>query len=161
VAATLDINGLLDHYLAVAVAALDPTPGKVFVQPGGEVAWDQCDCDGQAWSRLLEVAPVVGSTKANGMPCGILYWNLQMAVGVLRCVAVVNDRGVAPAAAKITADGHKFGADAANLLQAVVCDPQTVAIVGVTPLGPLGGCAGSEVLFSVRVQACACPEVTP
>lgn len=152
---SVDLNYWLDSYLAIATGAVAPV-GKSFVQPGGEVAWDQCDCDGQAWSRLLGIVPVLGQVKANGLPCGVLYWDLQLAVGVLRCVATVNDRGQFPTGPQITDDGHRFGTDAADLLQAVVCAPYTRTVVGVTPLGPLGGCAGSEVVFTVRVNACSC-----
>ena len=155
---TIDLNAWLDSYLAIGVGALTPAPGKTFVQPGGEVAWDQCDCDGQAWSRLLTASPVLGATLARGMPCGILAWDLQLAVGVLRCVHTVTDRGTFPTGVQITGNGHQFGADAANLLQAIVCAPYTRQVLGVSPLGPLGGCAGSEVLFVVRVPACPCPE---
>lgn len=146
----------LDAYLAITLAAVGPV-GKSFIQPGGEVAWDQCDCDGQAWSRVVAVTPVTGNNLANGMPCGILYWDLQLAVGVLRCVHTVTDRGTFPTGPQITEDGHKFAEDAANLLQAVTCAPYTRSVTGLTPLGPLGGCAGSEVVFTVRVKACACP----
>ena len=157
-ATTIDLNHWLDTYLAVAVAALDPVPGKTFIQPGGEVAWDQCDCDGQAWSRLVGVTPVITQIKANGFPCGIQAWDLQLAVGVLRCVHTVTDRGTFPTGPQINTDGLRFGTDAANLLQAVTCAPSTRQVLGVVPLGPLGGCAGSEVLFQVRANACACPE---
>jgi len=159
---TIDLNAWLEQYLQIAVDALDPKPGLVFVQPGGEVAWDNCDCDGQAWSRVITVAPVQGPILARGIPCGIQWWDIQLAVGVLRCVATVDDRGKAPTATQITADGKRFADDASTLLQAVTCAPSTRSVAGLTPLGPLGGCAGSEVAFTVRVNACACPdEVTP
>jgi hypothetical protein len=158
VAESIDLNYWLDTYLQIAVGALSPEPGLVFVQPGGEVAWDECDCDGQGWSRVLGVVPVMGQMLAKGLPCGIQYWDLQLAVGVLRCVASVDARGNPPGAVKITDDGHRFATDASDLLQAVTCAPHTRSVTGLTPLGPLGGCAGSEVAFTVRVRACACPD---
>jgi hypothetical protein len=157
----VDVAGWLDRYLAIATAALDPVPGKTFIQPGGEVAWDQCDCDGQAWSRLVGIQPIVGQIRANGLPCGVQAWELQLAVGVLRCVHTVTDRGTFPTGPQITDDGHRFATDGANLLQAVTCAPYTRSIIGLTPLGPLGGCAGSEVVFTVRVNPCACPDPEP
>lgn len=155
-ASTINIAAWLDRYLAVAMSALDPAPARQIVQPGLEVAWDEC-CDGQGWSRLIGVIPVLGANRANGMPCGIQWWNLQLAVGVIRCVHVVDDNGVAPSAAQITADGDQFATDVSDLLQAIVCDKYTYAVTGITPLGPQGGCAGSEVQFTVRVNACGCP----
>lgn len=153
---TINLGSWMDYYLTVAMAGLEPAPARQIIQPGTEVAWDEC-CDGMGWVRLLNVQPTPTATKANGMPCGIQWWNIQLAAGVLRCVDVVDDRGVAPTAEQITADGHEFALDASNLLQAIVCDRYTYQVSGVTPVGPQGGCAGSEVQFIVRVPACQCP----
>jgi hypothetical protein len=158
-----DFNAFLDHYLEVAVAALgtpatDTTPavpfgGKAFVQPGEEVAWDQCDCEGQAWSRLVRAQPVYGDRKANGKRC-IVRWDVQLAIGSLRCVTGPTDRGTLPKAATITAEGHRYANDFAALLSAVECDPYTDTVLEAVALGPNGGCAGSEVRFNVRVGPC-------
>lgn len=148
-----DFNVYLDHYLAAASAALTPTPGKTFVQPGEEVAWDQCDCDGQAWSRLVTAVPVYGERKANGKRC-VVRWDVTFAVGVLRCVKVPNARGVLPTGPQITEDGHKFAADMLALMTMVECDQYVDSVLEAVPLGPQGSCAGSEVRFTVRVQPC-------
>jgi hypothetical protein len=158
-----DLNSWLDHYLAVAVEALgtpatETTPaipfmGKAFVQPGEQVAWDQCDCDGQAWVRLVRADPVYGTRKANGKRC-VVRWDVQLAVGVLRCVTGPSDRGTLPKAATITTEGHRFADDFAALLAAVECDQYTDTLLEAVPLGPEGGCAGSEVRFTVRTEPC-------
>ena len=148
-----DFKVYLDHYLDLIAAKLTPVPAKVFVQPGGEVAWDQEKCDGQAWSRIVSLAPVIGTRKANGVAC-IEWWDVTFAVGVLRCVANVNNRGKVPTAAQITADGHEFADDLVTLLTAIECDEYVRQVTGVTPLGPQGNMAGSEVQFIVRVQPC-------
>lgn len=148
-----DFKQWLDHYRDLIEAALTPTPGKVIVQPGGEVAWDQVDCEGQAWSRIVALAPVIGTRKANGVAC-VEWWDVTFAVGVIRCVKGPNQRGVLPNAAQITADGHRFADDLVALLTAIECDEYVRQIVTAIPLGPQGGGAGSEVQFIVRVQPC-------
>ncbi|QGJ95253.1 hypothetical protein QDA11_gp33 [Microbacterium phage Jayden] len=148
-----DFKVYLDHYRDLIAAALDPVPGKVFVQPGAEVAWDQEKCDGQAWSRIVTLTPVLGTRKANGVAC-VEWWDVTFAVGVLRCVANVNQRGKLPTAEQITADGHEFADDLVALLTAIECDQYVRQIVTATPIGPQGNAAGSEVQFIVRVQPC-------
>lgn len=148
-----DFKVYLDHYVEQIKVSLDPVPGKVFVQPGDEVAWDQCDCDGQAWAKIVNVVPVLGTRKANGVAC-VEWWDVTFGVGVLRCVKGPNQRGVLPTGAQITADGHRFADDLVALMTMVECDPYVRQIVQATPLGPQGGCAGSEVQFIVRVQPC-------
>lgn len=151
-----NVSGLLDHYLAVGVAALDPVPGKQFVLAGAEPPWDQCDCDGQVWVRLVQIVPAIGVRKANGQPCNVLHWETTLAIGVIRCVAQPATSGKLPSGAKMTLDGHQFAADIANLTQAIVCDPLTAGSVIAGPIGPQGTCAGSEVAFAVRLKACEC-----
>lgn len=146
-----DFNAYLDHYRDLVGTTL--TPGKLFVQPGELVAWDQCDCNGQGWSRLVNATPVYGSPKANGIPC-VVRWDITMAVGILRCVTGPTDKGTLPSGAQITSDGHRFASDLAALMQAVECDAFTFRLTEAVPLGPEGGCAGSEVRFIVRVGPC-------
>lgn len=148
-----NFQAYLDHYLALVAGSLVPAPGKTFVQPGEEVAWDQCDCNGQAWSRLVRAEPIYGTAKANGIPC-VVRWDVQMAVGVLRCVSGPTDKGTLPKGETITAEGHQFAADIAALMQAIECDGYTYRLLEAVPLGPQGGCAGSEVRFLVRIAPC-------
>ncbi|QDF19046.1 hypothetical protein SEA_BUSEPHILIS_31 [Microbacterium phage Busephilis] len=148
-----DFKVYLHHYRDLAEAALNPTPTRVFVQPGAEVAWDQEKCDGQAWSRLVSMTPVLGTRKANGVAC-VEWWDVTFAVGVLRCVANLDNRGRIPTAEQITADGDQFADDLVALLTAVECDQYVRQLVGVQPAGPQGNAAGSEVQFIVRVQPC-------
>ena len=164
-----DIRKLLNFYLALAVEALSvpadeeagtpaiPFTGKQFVQPGTEVAWDQCDCDGQIWSRMVRAEPIYDTPKANGIPC-VVRWDVQLAVGVLRCVAQptqgTNGRVILPSGDQITDDGHRFADDILDLMTAIECDTSKYRVVEAVPLGPNGGCAGSEVRFIVRVTPC-------
>ena len=152
-----DITALLSYYLQVTTGALgtetNPYKGKSFIQPGGQVAWDECDCDGQAWSRFVQATPIYDTPKANGIPC-VVRWDVTLAVGVLKCAAGPTVRGVLPTAEQISAGGVTFGDDLTMLMHAIECDPMTYRMTGATPLGPEGGCAGSEVQFVVRMAPC-------
>lgn len=155
------IGPVLAEYVTNAVATLDPVPERVIVyQPGEEVAWDEC-CDGQLWGRVVSVDPGPIQPKANGLPCGIPWWSVTLGLGILRCVAVVNDKGTPPSAAKITEDGAQMLADLATLQEVVACTGKTATVVSWTPLGPQGGCAGGEWVFTVRIMACGCPDPYP
>ncbi|QGJ92696.1 hypothetical protein QDA04_gp26 [Microbacterium phage Megan] len=151
-----DFAAYLAHYVALVGTALTPTPGKLFIQPGEQVAWDQCDCDGQGWARLVSATPTYSTPKANGIPC-VVRWDVQFAVGVLRCVAGPTNKGSLPTGAQITADGVRFAEDMLALMSAIECDQYVYRVLEAVPLGPQGGCAGSEVRFTVRVQPCCSP----
>lgn len=150
------IKGWLHHYLDLAVAAVSPVPGKKFVLAGSEVPWDSCDCNGQIWSRIVNIQPIVGTTKANGQPCVIRFWEVTLAVGILRCVAVPSESGKLPTGTRMTTDGDQAADDLANLIQAIVCDPATYNVTQAAPIGAQGGCAGSEVQFIIRLNPCDC-----
>lgn len=152
----VDLGPALERWLACATAVLEPV-GRAFVQPGFEVAWDDC-CDGQVWVRLVAVSPTPGLTvqKASGSPCGPEWLDVTAAVGVVRCVHVVDDDGHAPTPAALTADALRMTADQAALLDAVACCIQPRQIVRWDPLGPSGGCAGGEWVFVARWPGCDC-----
>lgn len=130
----------LDDLLAAVVTALPASVGRAVVAPGGEVAWDDC-CDGQAWVRVISVAPTYQAR------CGIVKWTISLGIGVLRCAAVLDDDGVAPSPRQITADGHEMIADMdaiAHLIQCADDLPLDPTLGNWTPLGPNGGCHGGE-----------------
>lgn len=151
-----DFTALLDYYKGVVVAALgteeQPYGGTSFIQPGGVVAWDSCDCQGQAWSRFVQAVPIYDTPKANGIPC-VVRWDVTLAIGVIKCASSVQGR-VMPTAEQINDGGVVFGDDLTMLMHAIECDPKKYRLVSAAPLGPEGGCAGSEVQFIVRVAPC-------
>ena len=98
------LPGLLGALLDCAEDALDPTPGRVLVAPGGEVAWDAC-CDGQLWVRVVEVTDatdLLGIRVGADGSCQTAAWRVDIGVGVLRCTPTVDDRGRAPSADDLT-----------------------------------------------------------
>lgn len=159
---TADLPAILDYYRTSIAAAFDPMPSRTIVQPGAEVAWDACCPDGQLWVRIVRIEPILPTVpRADGNFCAQLGWRAFLAAGLIRCVAVVDDRGRAPSAEAVTNDGLKLAADIFPLQQAIACAGYTQGMGIWTPLGPQGGCAGGEQEFTIRLDACGCPDPAP
>lgn len=143
--------------------------------PGGTVAWDNCEdngsSEGQLWVRIVTAFPTMGQSSRGGRNtpfpavdseqlCGIQHLAVQFGLGVVRCVATVNDDGVAPSAEQMTADALGMTEDAAALLKAIECGipgPRGYKnVLAWTPQGPQGGCAGGEWTFYLPAPVCGC-----
>lgn len=156
---------ILERALACADAALSPPVARAALYPGGQVAWDNCDCGGQVWVRLISLVPSGNPINNQGRnlttPCGVLMWTATIGVGVLRCAATVDDVGNAPTAAQLTADTVQMTTDLADLSAALQCcvAPQLnkLSMVRWDPLGPDGGCVGGEWQVTALVDNCRCP----
>lgn len=140
-----------DILLAVrdqALTGLDPVPSTVVVAPGAEVAWD--DMCGQAWVRVVSAAPRY--VRQTSCPFALV---LTLGIGVIRCVATINDAGEPPSAAQVTADGKVMGDDMWGLYRALSCfvpeGAEKASLTSWTPLGPLGMSAGGEWAMEVWV----------
>jgi hypothetical protein len=152
----------LEKLLDCARQAVSPLPGRVLVVPGAAVAWDDC-CDGQLWTRLVTVLPQGAANGQITQPCGVLLWQAVLGVGVLRCAATVDDNGVAPSPAVLSAEANQMTADASALNEAIHCCfaplpeyERRVRIVRWDPLGPDGGCVGGEWQITVLLDNCRC-----
>lgn len=159
-APVLDLEQWLEYYVQ-ALQSLSPVPAKQIIQPGLEVAWDSCqdpDC-GMGWARIVEVTPISAPKArvlANGARCGITGWRVLIGVGVLRCVAGLTKQNKLPSAAAISADGGQFARDMAVLVQVLSCDDYVKEFINALPLGPEGGCAGSEVVVAIEINCTDC-----
>lgn len=137
--------------------------GRAFLAPGSQVAWDDC-CDGQLWVRMINVFPSGRPFPAvdSVQPCGIAVLAVQLAVGVVRCAAVVDDNGNAPTPEELTADTLAQSADASILLSAIQCcdlpttTDKLIRVGTWTPSGPQGGCVGGEWTLTLGVGNCGC-----
>lgn len=129
----------------------------VTVQPGLEVAWDDV-CPGLLWGRVVRLDAVMAAPKANGEPCGVSFWDVQLGLGVVRCVATVDRKGNPPTFAEVSANGEEMLLDIATTRDAILTihNPRVMTW---QPLGPLGGGAGGEWITSHRIMACAPSEV--
>lgn len=139
----------LNHVLQVVNARLEAP--HAFIAPGGEVAHDHC-CDGMVAIRVPRIAPRVppggpGRHVAPDPMAEVSAWVVTFGVQHVRCVAVVDDYGQAPADAVVHADGEAVLKDAATIMKALMCDVDSkyrLRVLEWTPLGPSGGCAGGE-----------------
>lgn len=118
---------------------------RVVLVPGGRATWDD-SCSGQLWVRLSNILPLPSSPS----PCRLEARQATIHLGIVRCIATVNERGRPPTAVEVTADGITALSDAAVLLDFLTeLDPLSVGLGTLTvtnwePLGPLGGYAGGE-----------------
>lgn len=156
--ASLTPAGLYEHtyeVLRVARNALDPLPGRAFLNPGGPVPWDSC-CEGQVWVRIISITPVLPRNAGPASSSCPVGWRLVLGVGALRCVEVVRDDGTPPTAREVTDDAQQMMEDAANLLNALTCSDLDLALGQWGPVGADGGCAGGEVQVTSTLMFCGC-----
>jgi len=74
----------------------------------------------------------------------VAAWDATIAVGVLRCVATVDDRGRPPKASTMTKETNQI-LDDASAVGGVLMTTEKVTEINVwNPLGPEGGLAGGE-----------------
>ena len=158
----LGITPALSALLSSAYDHLPHKPARTLLAPGGEVAWDDC-CEGQLWVRVTSVSQAYITPRGGGAAasqCQPVRWDLSLAVGILRCAAVLDDDGNAPTPRAITADAAEMVEDMGSLADAVIChdstDLERVTLGSWTPLGPQGGCHGGEWAVTATVLVCAC-----
>lgn len=134
---------------------------RVLLQPGDEVAWDDC-CNGQLAVRLISLVPIPSGTPG-ARPCPPAGWNATLGISMIRCVATLQDDGEPPTAEAITVDALDVLGDMALIQLAIDCvtrarpEVQRLELLSWTPLGPAGGCAGGEWRLHMFVPSCACP----
>lgn len=149
------IRPVAQSYLDDAQRFLTKRVGRVVMSPGNLPAWDDC-CEGQLYVRVVSVAPVVQSPRpAGSVFCGVLAFQVTLALGVIRCAATMNDQGIPPSAVQVSNDGWQMTQDLADLEQAMLCNDNTHTVIGWQPQGVEGGCHGGEWQFNVRVNTCA------
>lgn len=146
---------------------------RVVMSPGIEIAFDECECGllalttGNAFPARGPMLTNAGDVFLNCEPevLGVAF-NLVIA----RCVPIVapNDDTQAPTPAQlITAfaaqeeDAFLVREAVANVLCALASPPTPTIAAWVindrTPLGPLGGCAGTQLTFKVAwYRDCHC-----
>ena len=145
-----------------AFTAVSPKPTRtIHIQPGVEVAWDEACGGGQLWGRVVTIAPFVGTQPRSSSPCGVLYWNVVLAIGLIRCVASLKSDGSPPAPSELSADGLQMVRDLQAIQQVILCHPQVASIQNWLPSGPQGAYAGGEWTFTVRVGVCPCDTPHP
>lgn len=146
----------------VANPDVEGAPPRVFVNPGGEVAFDDC-CEhgGQLWVRVIRAHPVspIPTKVTREVPCQDPV-GVQLGLGIIRCVHVLGDDGDAPSADVLTADARQMVCDMASLLRAIECcdtDDEGTTLDQWLPIPAQGGCVGGEWTFWWTPRI-ACPD---
>lgn len=152
------VGAALDDLLDAAERALTTPIGRVVRAPGTTPAFDDC-CDGQLYTRLMLVQPIMGQQRrsAAGVQCDIIGWSAQVALGVVRCAAAVDDYGNAPSAAAVSANGQDASQDMSDLAEFLMCRG-VAQIERWQPIAEQGGCHGGEWVFRIEVEHCGCPD---
>lgn len=145
---------------------------RVLMSPGAEVAWDECECGllalstGRVYRSRGQIFNDAGDVFLN---CDAEIRVVSFSLSVVRCVPSVGDNVTsAPTADALTAafaiqeeDGFLVWEAVTDTLCALVkaSPPQVPAYVvnERVPLGPQGGCAGSQINFKVGwYRPCNC-----
>ena len=147
---------------------------RTFVAPGGPPAWDACgsvdgEREGQAWVQVAQVFPSdqFPTQQTGPMRCPPSGYGVQLAVGVLRCAAVMDEQGHPPGSDHLNDDARKVARDRALVRDALRCcylddaDPGTYVLGAWTPLGPQGGCVGGTTAITLALASCRCPDPWP
>jgi hypothetical protein len=155
------LERLAQSLLDCACTALEATtcgcPCHVFISAGA-VAWDRCCDDGMLWvgiDRLYAYerfpAPATGAVMC--MP----PLAADLTISVLRCAPTLSDQGDAPSVEALTTSSAQVYEDAYAIITAVVCclapyaRARPFVIGNQRPLGPSGGCTGTELRFTVAL----------
>lgn len=146
-------------------------PVRSCVVWGAEIPADECDCGALAVTvvRLYPSDASFGEAGTFGVvtPCGSPYLVADLAVQILRCVAVPDEGEVSVPCATVQAEARIAHEDAHAVRNAVRCcldglkQARTISdylVRSQVPSGPDGGCAGSVLAVSVEFIAGCCDE---
>lgn len=143
-----DIRRRIGLYVDAARERMSPPPARVVeLAPGEQVAWD--DTCGMLYSRIASIEPIY-RVNAPFTSCEPNFWVVSVAMGALRCAAVMDNKGRPPSADAVTADGFEMLADMQALRQAIMAVPGTRTLTTWLPMGPEGGVHGGEWTFTFR-----------
>jgi hypothetical protein len=141
------LSDVCANLLVFASELLDPAPGAAVLWPGNEVSWDIPD-GGLLYCRVISQLPQGDASCPS-------FTRANLGLGVIRCVATMNNDGGPPPWAERTEDALQCWADSRALLEAIGNLPREFRVQGSqwTALGPEGGVAGGEWNVPVNLAA--------
>jgi len=161
--------------LAAASTALTGTSGgavrRVVFAPGADVAWDNCDCGQLALAVRRRYTSRAFPTDASDVVMGNCENALVVfdcALSIVRCAPTPDVNGRPPSSQALSDVAAVLEEDAYVVWNTTYCtlvnmrdaNPRRVAdfvINDQTSLGPLGGCAGTELHFKFGLYVpCGC-----
>lgn len=163
------LKPLLGAMLEGARVSLTNPASRVLVMPGASVVEDDC-CQGGGtlYIRVISIVGVSGLSRPASQPCNPLY-QVRCGIGTRRCAHTLNDAGVPPSPAEMTADAFSILQDRADIMEAFSChiaplftdrnDLGALRIEDWLPTNIDGGCMGCEVTFTFNQVLCTpCTE---
>lgn len=142
-------------------AALTVTPSRE-ITTFGEIAWDECDCGQLAVTlkRLFPSSLFPIDQAAERANCSHAYIIAELSVSIVRCVPGFTEDGEPPtpddlkdALLLAASDAYLVRTTTQCILQGMYdAAPQTIAdflIGSQAVVGPLGGCAGTDLTVLV------------
>ena len=153
----VSLPAVLSEVLGTVAESVSPEPGRAVLVPGVEAAWDDC-CAGQVAVRIVSLTPVYRGRRGASDLCDLVHWNVTLGVGIVRCIAVVDDHGRAPSAERITADAEQMVADMLAIKNALLYTKfshvQQLTLGQWVPQGAEGACAGGEWVVNFLLPVC-------
>jgi hypothetical protein len=152
--------------VAVAAALTNPV-GRMCVYPG-DIAWDDCDCDGllaATYSRFYpsESFPSENVSEFVGVGCAPPYDVGELTVLLARCTPVPDERANAPTCAALESNAQMLYDEAPIIRRAVakhLCDLEDQGRISARHIrdtvfnGPSGACVGSTTRAMIGLPAC-------
>ncbi len=144
---------------------LTAVPARACIVPG-EVAWEECDCDGQltlALQRLYasDEFPRASGPSGGTYPCDAAWLVCENIVTLIRCAPLPQGSETHVDCNVLDDVGKSIIQDAVVLYSTITCtlaslkDAQDIMDYNVSDglvLGPEGGCVGTQVIFSFSMH---------
>jgi hypothetical protein len=157
--------------LCAALASRPNPPAKCCLTWGDPIAdiasnGDDC-CSGTAYVRMLETYPSFNffpdrTIERQSGPCGVVAWALPLEVTVFRCWPTPPNTMDIVSCADLTAATEQMVSDVNAVREAMCClrdinrrQRQLVSIGAVSPIDPLGGCAGVQGTLTIQIPQCS------
>jgi len=152
---------LTQELLDCCCSALEKTacgcPGRAFVSAGAVAHDDCCACDGQLWVGVERVFAYDRFPAPAGMLTCLPPLAADIVIGVIRCAPTVDDNGNPPTVDALNASSAQVYEDAYAVMNGVLCclaptSKARPAVIGnQRPVGPAGGCVGTELRLTVAL----------
>jgi hypothetical protein len=160
------LDGLLTDVTTVLATTTGGKPERVTVYPG-LIAWDECDCGLLAGAvQQVFFSDDFPVPQGSGQPlpntaCAAGFIVAQMVISVVRCAPTPNENEVSPTVMALTNAARVWTVDAHWTRHTVACRLQEMkdadeivdyVVNTQTPVGPEGGCVGSDIMFTVGLE---------
>lgn len=135
----------------------------------GEIAWDNCECGSFTQSAGPTLYSDDGRTPISLFDrqnnCGPFYVGVDVTAIILRCAPGVDSNGNPPTAAQLDAAAQLWSTDSDAIRRGITCclknlleedEIEGYQIMSQTPVGPAGGCVGSQLVYRIWLLNCDC-----